>query len=196
MEVCLPIVNMRYMMFLKKLGFEPKVFYDIGCSNKKWSIVLPHIFDGLRCITFDADKKFNADFPVCLSNVDNKEVTFYKYSTDVNSYYPLKNMNNDNSEILYTIRLDTLIKEQGLPEPDFIKINCCGTDKNIIEGCEDIIKKCKYIVVTLNNNDVFNGAPLAPETGEYIKSLGFDVKGALDNNGLGLLEYVFVNKNI
>ena len=71
METCLPTLNMRYMLYLARLGFEPKVFYDIGCSDKKWSIVLPHIFKGLQCITIDADVKFNAGFPVCLSNVDN-----------------------------------------------------------------------------------------------------------------------------
>jgi hypothetical protein len=196
MEVCLPMLNMRYMLYLSKLGFEPKVFYDIGCSDKKWSVVLPHIFKGLRCITIDADAKFNADFPVCLSNVDNKEVLFYKYDKDVNSYYPIIGYPNDNFDVLHTIKLDSLIKEQDLPKPDFIKINCCGTDKDIIEGGLEAIKNCKYIIVTLNNTPVFKDAPIASEIGDYIKSLGFDVKGALDNNGLGLIDYVFVNKNI
>jgi len=196
MESSLPLLNIRYLMFLKKIGFTPRYFYDIGCSDKKWSIVAPFVFQGLRVYTFDANRSFEAEFPYCLSNKDDNTVKFYKYDNNVNTYYPIKDMSSDDYETLDTITLDTLHKKYSLEDPDLVKINCCGCDKDIIEGGINVIKKCKYLIVTLNNNNPFDGAPTVAETGEYIKSLGFDLKEALDNNGMGLLEYIFVNKNI
>jgi FkbM family methyltransferase len=187
---------MRYLTFLKKLGFTPKYFYDIGCSEKRWSIVVPFIFQGIRCYTFDANKDYRAEFPVCLSNVNDKDVKFYIYSNTVGSYYKINNPPEDYIDELKTIKLDTLVQNEKLEYPDLVKINCCGCDKDIIEGGIETIKKCKYLIVTLNNNNPFEGAPTAAETGEYIKSIGFDFKSALDNNGMGLIDYVFVNKNI
>lgn len=194
MDSCLPMLNMRYLTFLKKLGFSPRYFYDIGCSDKKWSIVVPYIFQGVRCYTFDANKKYDPEFSVCLSNVDDKDVKFYNYDNTVGTYYKLKDTTEASIDDLKTIKLDTLVENEKLEYPDLVKINCCGCDKDIIEGGIETIKKCKYLIVTINNNNPFEDAPDALTTAEYIKTLGFDFKSALDNNGMGLIDYIFVNK--
>jgi len=188
------MLNMRYLTFLKKLGFSPRYFYDIGCSDKKWSIVVPFIFQGVKCYTFDANKTYNAEFPVCLSNVDDKDVKFYNYDYTIGTYYKLNSPPESSIDDLKTIKLDTLVENEKLEYPDLVKINCCGCDKDILEGGIETIKKCKYLIVTLHNDNIFEGAPTADDTTSYIKSLGFDFKSALDNNGMGLIDYVFVNK--
>ena len=196
MESTLPTLNMRYLLFLRKLGVKPKYFYDIGSSDKCWSKVISHVFPEVRCYTFDAYKPFNAEFPICLSNEDNKSLIFYNHNEHIKSYFLLNEQKSEDNELLYTIKLDTFVKEQSLDIPNIIKINCCGAEKDIIEGGIDTIKKAQYLIVTLNNYEIFDDAPTAKITGPYIEDLGFEMINALDNNGLGLIDYVFKNKNI
>ena len=196
MEASIPMLNMRYLLFLKKTGIKPKYFYDIGSSNQCWSKVISSIFPELRCYTFDAHKPFNAEFPICLSNKDNIDVKFYDHNEHIKSVYLLNEETNDKYETLYSIKLDTFVKEQALESPDIVKINCCGAEKDIIEGGIETIKKAKYLIVTLNNYEIFTDAPTAKMTGPYIESLGFEMINALDNSGLGIVDYVFKNKNI
>jgi hypothetical protein len=196
MESTLPILNMRYLLFLKKIGFNPKCFYDIGSSNKCWTRVIKSIFPEVKCYTFDAYKPYNAEFPICLSNKDNESVVFYNHNEHIKSYFLLTDQKTEDNELLYTVKLDTFVNEQSLDTPDIIKINCCGAEKDIIEGGIETIKKAKYLIVTLNNYEIFNDAPTAKITGPYIGEQGFEMINALDNNGLGLIDYVFKNKNI
>ena len=196
MDSTLPTLNMRYLLFLRKTGFIPKCFYDIGSSNKCWTDVMKNIYTELKTYTFDAYKPFNADFPICLSNKDNTDIKFYNHDQHIKSTYLLTDEPNDNYEVLYTVKLDTFVKEQSLENPDIIKINCCGAEKDIIEGGIETIKKAKYLIVTLNNYEIFTDAPTAKITGPYIGDLGFEMINALDNSGLGLIDYVFKNKNI
>ena len=196
MESTLSTLNMRYLLFLRKLGVKPKYFYDIGSSNKCWSQVMGTIFPDIRCYTFDAYKPYNAEFPICLSSRDNDAVTFYNHNEHIKSYFLLTNQKSDDTELLYTIKLDTFVNEQSLESPDIIKISCCGAEKDIIEGGIETIKKCKYLIVTLNNYEIFDDAPVAKITGPYVESLGFEMIDSLDNSGLGLVDYVFKNKNI
>lgn len=196
MESTIPSLNMRYLLFLRKIGFKPKCFYDIGSSNKSWSLVMTSIFPELKSYTFDAYKPYNAEFPICLSDKDNIEVKFYNHNEHIKSIYLLNDQECNSYEILHTIKLDTFVNEQSLDTPDIVKINCCGSEKNIIDGGIETIKKCKYLIVTLNNYEIFDDAPTAKITGPYIESLGFEMINALDNNGLGLIDYVFKNKNI
>jgi hypothetical protein len=196
MESSLPILNMKYLLFLRKLGFKPRYFYDIGSSNQCWSKVVLKIFPEVRCYTFDAYKPFNAEFPICLSNKDNISVIFYNHNEDIKSYFLLTDQKAEDKDLLYTVKLDTFVNEKSLETPDIIKINCCGAEKDIIEGGIETIKKAQYLIVTLNNYEIFNDAPTAKITGPYIEDLGFEMINALDNNGLGLIDYVFKNKNI
>jgi hypothetical protein len=190
------MLNMKYLLFLRKIGIKPKYFYDIGSSDKSWSKVMSNIFPDVRCYTFDAYKPFNADFPICLSNKDNESIIFYNHSEHIKSYFLLNEQKSEDNELLYTIKLDTFVNEQSLESPSIVKINCCGAEKDIIEGGIDTIKKAQYLIVTLNNYEIFDDAPTAKITGPYITDLGFEMIDALDNNGLGLIDYIFKNKNI
>jgi FkbM family methyltransferase len=196
MEGLLPMINMRYLLFLKKLGFTPRIFYDIGSSDGRWSMIMNHIFNTVKCYTLDADNKSSAQFKVCLSNKDGTLIRFYRHNEHVKSCYLCNDVVCDEYEELNTYKLDTFVTEHSLEQPNIIKINCCGAEKDIIEGSIDTIKKCEYLIVTLNNYEIFIGAPVAKEVGPYIESLGFEMIDALDNSGLGIVDYIFKNKNL
>ena len=195
-EPTMPMLNMRYLVHLKKSGFKPSIFYDIGSSNNLWSVVVSSVFNDIKCYSFDASKSFKSSYNVCLSDTDDKEVNFYYSSNIVNGYYRVLNNTNDNSEVMKTIRLDTLVDNQSLEQPDLVKINTCGSELDIIKGGINTILKCKYLIVNLHNTPVFEDAPLALHVGPFIQSLGFEMMDALDTTGMGMIDYVFKNKNI
>jgi FkbM family methyltransferase len=193
----------KYLLFLRRIGFEPRVVYDIGAYNASWSNIIQEIFPDTRVILFDAslsnishysNKEY---FTTCLSN-EKKEVDFYELPNDkrVKSYYKPKTINNNSSIKITTDTLTEIINRYGLPYPDIIRINCCGAEKDIIEGGEEIIKKAKYLIVNLQNEELFNNAPLANITGPYINSLNFEIKNVLDLFNTPLIDYVFENKSI
>jgi FkbM family methyltransferase len=190
-------------LFLRRIGFEPRVIYDIGAYNASWSNIIQEIFPDTRVILFDAsmsnisyysNKEY---FTTCLSN-EKKEVDFYELPSDkrIKSYYKPKTMSNDSSIKTTTDTLTEIVNRYGLPYPDIIRINCCGAEKDIIEGGEEIIKKAKYLIVNLQNEELFKEAPLANITGPYINSLNFEIKNVLDIFNTPLIDYVFENKSI
>jgi FkbM family methyltransferase len=193
----------RYLLFLKKIGFKPRVIYDIGAYNGSWANIINEIFPDIRIILFDASMK-NAKFYldkehhiVCLSNVE-KEIDFYEIKDDdrVKSYYKPKTVSDEESYKLTTDTLNNIVNKYGLPLPDLVRIDCCGAEKDIIEGGEKIIKNAKYLITSLQNEELFIDGPLANITGPYIKSLGFDTKNVLDLFNTPIIDYVFENKNI
>jgi len=202
-EKPLSSLELRYLLFLQKIGFKPTVFYDIGASHCAWSKAIKQIFPETTVVLFDASHKLGSlyeddlHFFNCLSDEDGKKVNFYEFELDdrINSYYKPKYC-RDTPLKLETTKLDTLVNNNSLPEPTFIKINTCGSEYDIIKGGEETIKKAEYLIVTLQNEELFEGAPVAHKVGPYIESLGFKLINTLDPNGTSLLDYVFKNKNI
>lgn len=196
----LSTLQLRYLLFLQQIKFNPLVFYDIGASHFAWSSVVKSIFLDATVISFDASHQYgslyenNQHFYDCLSDVNDKEVKFYEFKADdrFKSYYKPRYC-DDNYTTLKTSTLDTLSVNK-LPDPNLIKINTCGSEYDIIKGGEETIKKAEYLIVSLQNEEVFSGAPLASVVGPYIESLGFKLINVLDPVGTPILDYVFRNK--
>jgi len=197
----------RYFGYLKHIQkFEPRVIYDIGSHIGAYTKYFHILYPDAKVILFEANDVFIPKYNgedyniVCLSDEDNKEVKFYnnpkyKDNDEVCSYYK-SNVVNDDFKILTTQKLDSLILYKGIRFPDMIKINCCGSELDIIKGGTNVIKQCKYLVVRLQNETFFEGAPTAKDIGTYIISLGFILEEMLDNFGNHFIDYVFKNNNI
>jgi len=200
-----PTIVTRYLLFLRKIGYKPRVVYDIGAYNTSFANLVNEIFPDTRVILIDnaddADEKFVGYeyYKTCLSN-ENKEVEFYELASNkkVKSYYKPKTFNEEYDKVskVSAESLDNLVKRCGLPYPDFIRIDCCGAEQDILLGGQQTLLLTKYLMVNLQNEELFNEAPLASIAGPFIKSLGYDVKDILDLYNTPLIDYVFENKNI
>ena len=195
----------RYLNFLEKIEFKPKVIYDIGTYNGNWYDFAKEIFPDARVIGFEANSNltfyenvFKEMYYECLSNEDFKEVKFYHLPElkKIASYYKPEYAQDEMYSDMTTRTLSSFVEEKGLPEPDLVHINTCGSEMDIIKGGEELIKKAKYLIVNLQNNETFKQAPMADVVGPYIKSLGFEVKDILDCNGTPMIDYVFENNNL
>jgi FkbM family methyltransferase len=194
----------RYVNFLAKIEFKPKVIYDIGAYRGNWMSVAQEAFPNARVIGFETStdlKDYHSMkemYYAAFTDQDAKELKMYQLPNlkRVNSYYlPHLHDGTHYVEKLGTT-LKTYVETLKLPEPDMIKIDTCGSEMDIIKGSEELIKKAKYLIVNLQNNETYKGAPQADVVGPYIQSLGFEVKDVLDCNGTPMIDYVFENKNI
>jgi FkbM family methyltransferase len=199
-------LNRRYLSYLKNCQkFSPLVIYDIGASLGAYTKYCHLLFPDSKIVLFEADDVFERHYTgedyniVCLSDTD-KEVKFYNNpknedNYEVNSCYK-STVLNDDFKLLNARSLDNFILSKGISHPDLIKIACNGSELDIIKGGVNTIKRCKYLVVRLQNYELFKEAPLASTVGPYIIDLGFELLDVLDSYGNRIVDYVFKNKNI
>jgi len=200
-------LNRRYLGYLKHIQkLEPLVIYDIGSSIGAYAKFCHLLFPDTKVILFEADDYFVTRYSgedyhiVCLSDVDNKEVKFYNDSLlkdikEIHSYYKSDGL-TEKYKTLTTRTLESYVAEKMISFPDIVKINTCGSELDIIKGGINIIKKAKYLIVKMQNDDTFNGAAKADIVGPYIMSHGFELEEILDSFGTKVVDYVFKNKNI
>ena len=194
----------RYLLFLRRIGFSPRVVYDVGAYNTSFANVVKEIFPDARIILFDACKdncekiKGYECYNYCLGD-SNNEVDFYEIDDKVKSYYKPSTYGNNVSDRITksTIqKLDEVALKHELPFPDLVRIDCCGSEKDIISGGINTVFMAKYLIVNMQNEELFTGAPLAITTGPMIKSLGYVLKDVLDLYNTPLIDYVFENKSL
>lgn len=197
-------VMIRYLLFLKKIGFNPRVIYDIGAFNTSFANLVREIFPDTRVILFDAckdncSKMVENEYYNCCLGSTSHDVNYYEVDDKIKSYYKPKIFEECKDSRITKVSIQTLnevVVKYGLPFPDLIRIDCCGAELDIILGSIETIKLAKYLIVNIQNEELFNGAPLAISTGPIIKSLGFVVKDILDLYNTPLLDYVFENKSL
>ena len=195
----------KYLLFLRKIGYNPRVVYDVGAYNTSFANLVTEIFPDARVILFEASKEHCETmvgyeyYNCCLGDVSS-EIDFYELSNNdkVKSYYKPKTFDDTDNKVSKIVveTLDEVATRKGLPFPDLVRIDCCGAERDVILGGKLTLQLTKYLIVNLQNEEFFMGAPLAITSGSIIKSLGYDVKDILDLYNTPLIDYVFENKSL
>lgn len=164
-------------------GVTFKNVYDIGANKGKWYRKWKHEFPRETMFylieAFTGNKLYDDNhchsMYECLSDKDNTDVKFYISDNDIaqttgNSIYQEMSDNYlENHYInLKTITLDSLIKRDKLPQPDFMKMNTQGSEIDIINGATEALSHCKAIITELPILTYNRGAP---KFEDYIKIL-------------------------
>ena len=194
----------RYLLFLRRTGFNPRVIYDVGAYNTSFANVVKEVFPDTRIILFDAckdncEKMVGYEYYNCCLGDSSNEVDFYEVDDKVKSYYkPTTHGSTPSDRITKSTiqKLDEVALKYGLPFPDLVRIDCCGSERDIINGGINTLFTTKYLIVNMQNEELFTGAPLAVTTGPMIKSLGYVLKDVLDLYNTPLVDYVFENKSL
>lgn len=142
---------------LKKLGYVPKNFIEIGVHHGDYTKeVLKKIPD---CVVYLFEpslvnfaiikrkiKKFNNIklFNLALSNVNKKQKLFYDKKGSSMSSLSKRSFQNK-FEIVQVRRLDTVFKKIKLDRIDYVKIDVEGYELNCLHGFGNLIKKVKLI---------------------------------------------------
>jgi len=202
-----------HVNYLKKLSsdFRPRIIYDIGANVLMWQREAKKIWSDSDIVVFDAIetaeflyKENNLKYHIgVLSDKDEKIVKFYENVEDPagNSYY--KEIGHSNSEKLYpengytekkTMSLTSVVKKNGFPMPDLVKIDVQGAELDILKGGMVVINNAKYLIIELQDTQYNRGAPLAEITIEFLRENGWGLvdRKFCDNGPDG--DYCFINE--
>ena len=108
-----------------------------------------------------------------------RDVTFYtrkdKPWTEGNSYYKESNFWDIPQLVLKSEitlkRLDDLFKDSAVF--DLVKIDTQGSEKDIIQGGINLVKKASALILEVSYIEYNEGAPTAEEVTDFVKQVGF-----------------------
>lgn len=178
-----------------EFGFTPSVVYDVGACVNHWNTIAKEVWPSASYFLFEAMEESEDIFMegshpyeiAVLSDVDDKEVTFFKNVTfpGGNSYYMENPEHSSMANVLFnnpsnqfkrnTKTLDTVMKRRGFPLPDLLKIDVQGCEIDILKGSSEILKNVKHLIVELQHVEYNIGANLSHESIPIIESMGFEL---------------------
>lgn len=178
-----------------EFGFTPNIIYDIGACVLHWTSICKEVWPDSHYYLFEAmeeSEELFVEFPHqyhigVLSDIDDKEITFYKNVTfpGGNSYYIENPQHSSMAEALFhnpsnsfkrkTETLDSVIKRKHFPYPDLLKIDVQGCEIDILKGATEALKNAKHLIVELQHIDYNIGAMLHEQSIPIIESMGFEL---------------------
>lgn len=157
------------------------VVYDIGASNGEWSkAIKQHVLPHAEMFLFEANPTHQVDLVrtgfrhlcgTALSKPGIKKVTFYTGGTTTGDSYYKENTswyNDAKSFNLPCTTLDEVVVQEGIPWPDFIKMDTQGSELDILEGASLVLQQAKLIYMECPIIPYNIGAP---NIGDYIEKM-------------------------
>jgi FkbM family methyltransferase len=167
-------------------GMPMNVVYDIGANNGSWSRVNKNgVLKDAEFILFEANKQHHESlcntgfkfFNTVLSSPEKKTVTFFHRNSagTGDSYYKEKTVlyQNDLGETHDCRTLDSIIEENNLPLPDFIKIDTQGSELDILNGGKKAVQNAGFILTECPIIEYNEGAPNIHEYLTFMKENDF-----------------------
>lgn len=90
--------------------------------------------------------------------------------------FPLA-VNIEGTESVRVTPLDDLVAEEGLPHPDFVKIDVQGFEDQVISGAGKTLSAARTVVVEVSFRPLYEGAPLFDDVYLLMRDLGFRLGG-------------------
>jgi FkbM family methyltransferase len=184
----------QHIKYLSTINYSPKVVYDIGSAALHWTKEAKKIWPTAKYYAFEAVlevedfyKEYGIEYALGVySDVDNKEVIFYEDPICLggNSYYRENIVYSPAAEKIYsnasgkkrsTSTIDSIIKEKGFQQPDFVKIDVQGAELDILSGMKNALQGVKHLIVELQHVEYNLGAKQVNESMPLIKLLGFNL---------------------
>ena len=198
---------------LQKNNYSINTIYDIGANDGRWTRKWSPIFPQASFFMFEANpdnvvipRPNDRFFTQVLSDKNDRIVTFYtadtgKENTGDSYYKELTHNYNDNNMVqLMTKKLDTFVKENKLPQPDFIKLDTQGAEVDIIKGGSKTLKNCKVILTEIPVMRYNDGAPNFSKYIDILYDNDFVPTGvdhiAIRKGILNQMDIVFLKKDI
>lgn len=182
----LPKSHVNFLHHLKNAhNFTPRVIFDIGACVLHWTKKAKEVWPEATSVLFDAmdNVQFLYEGSLyhigLLSDQDDKDIRFFENLIEPggNSYYKENNdtvFPPDKYKVKISSTLDTVVAANNFPQPDLIKIDVQGAEKDIIKGALKTLQNVQYLIVEMQSVDYNRGAPKVFETKPFIESLGWE----------------------
>lgn len=161
--------------------------YDIGAHEGSWTRDMSSMFPNIEFVMFEAfPEHSNIHAPqkfqyinVPLHKEDDMELSFYintqTHHTTGNSFYKENTAiyNNGSHITLKTKKLDTVISEQNLPQPDVLKIDTQGAELDILLGTTNALRNVKVVMCELSIYPYNAGGAKFSDVNDFLIENGF-----------------------
>lgn len=197
-------------LFLKRLearGISIDVIWDIGASNGAWSFTVAHAFPQAHVMLFEPLASFDADYSWLLRNHLSRHANWQLYSFAIGSEAATATLYKDGpsygssliasdfakqnwTAVDVSVRsIDELIEEEGIEQPDVIKIDTQGFEGEILKGAGAHLAKSKVLLLETWLSRAYGPqTPLLDELIEMLQPHGFVLAeihaGYCDPNGM------------
>jgi len=199
---------------LKEKNYFPDTILDIGAYHGNWTNSMKQIYQDSKYYLFEAiDYKelniFKNDNNVEVFNIilndSIKEVIWFQMKNTGDSFFKEKSKNFKNCENIKreTIDLNTCILSNNILQDSkniLIKIDCQGSEINILKGATLILPKTDFIILEIPLFGQYNeGVSTFLEHIEFMNTINFVIYDIIDNHYINnfnmQVDILFINKN-
>ncbi len=203
-------LNYNLLDLLKK-GLKIDVIFDIGAYRGEWSESLSITsLKKRKFFLFEANEenrsfleKLNFKFFFHILSDQTKDVNFYSNVSTGDSYLKEQTSfytENSNVVLRKSTTLDSIVKKENLPLPDFLKIDTQGSELDILRGSKKSISKCSLIYLECPIIEYNLKAPKLNEYIDYLNLIDFVPYDVCEihkiDNVLIQIDILFIKKNI
>lgn len=166
-----PVSNLTsYLRRARAQGLELKTVYDVGACRGLWtdqmrqSVLFDskfYLFEGNPVYKDILSQKKSFVHMGVLSNLGRETVNFYNGCDTGDSYYKetTSHYNNFKPIVLPCRTLDSVIEENNLPIPQFLKIDTQGSELDIMAGAKKVMGKADLIYLECPIIEYNKGSP-------------------------------------
>ena len=196
--------------YLQKLkdenNFIPTRILDVGAWNGFWTNNVKKIWPDAHYTCIEAGPKhekklkdITSDYHIAVLGDSNREVKMYLREIDKGNR---KKITYTKGSSIFSIFKDYEVRQmQTLDELvgqdakyELIKQDVQGAEIMIMNGCQSIFKKAKYVIqeVNLERDELFPDMPSEVDMDDYMRNLGFKNNEVIDiKNNSGQIDKIY-----
>ena len=165
-------------------GLKVACAIDGGAADGNWAAAFRAIYPQARILCVEPRQDTQAHLAQVarqLGNVDIAPVLIGDVEGEIDFFE-----NGDQSSMLKDVdgrltqsrrariaTIDNLVRERGLPGPDFIKLDLQGAELKALAGAAQSLKVCQAIEIEVSFIRFYEGMPLIADTMDFMKAHDF-----------------------
>ena len=205
---------------VKDLDF--KTVLDIGSNKGQFILLIEKIFKNKIFYSFEPineilekqkrffkNKKNLFFYNLGIGEKSEKKKFYITNRRDSSSFLKVEHKIKGNKD--YQIKeereisiksLDEIFNQKILQEPILMKIDVQGFELEVLKGSSNILKKIKYIIIEVSNDEIYSKQPLSNEIIEYLDLKNFEffkknsITTKISKSNFSQVDMLFKNKLI
>ena len=197
----------KTLVSLQAKGYALSTVYDIGANKGRWARDTRKLLPKSNFFLFEANdahrkKLASRGFPffICVLGSREEERPFYSIGGTGDSLYIEKtnHYEESNHRIVKTKTLRSIVEENQLPLPNFMKIDVQGAELDILSGAREILDQCHLIYMECPVLEYNAGAPTFDGYVRLMSEIGYVPLQVLEqhviNGALTQFDILFIRK--
>lgn len=189
-----PAEHTNFLKYLKQMGVEPKVVYDIGACVLHWTKEAKDLWPNADYYAFEAVAELEQFYKTTgnnyhiglLGDADGVVKHFYQnpeHPAGSSMYRETAYPHLYQPTGLVQTTLDTAVAAKNWPKPDLVKIDVQGAEMDIVKGALATFSDLKHLILELQVTEYNAGAPLKDTVIAFMEQQGWRCAGCFCDYG-------------